>query len=208
MARIYGARTASRAYRDRARARRRAVLRGCLKWLLYAVIAVLLCVIEGTAFAFRGASVSNIGIPYLLPAWVTAVALYEGYVGGAWFGIAAGLLSSAAGGDAVYILPVIYMLYGLSVGILSAHFLKKGFFIYAVYETVICTVHGAVLLLISVIAAWSAGEPIGAVLPLLWASILTDGIASALWSLLLFLPLWLIRKPLGNQADIGGTALM
>ena len=208
VARIYGARTASRAYRDRARARRRTVLRGCLKWLLYAVIAVILCVIEGTAFAFRGASVSNIGIPYLLPAWVTAVALYEGCVGGAWFGIASGLLSSAAGGDAIYILPVFYMLYGLFVGILSAHFLKKGFFVYAVYETAICAVHGALLLLVSLIAAWSAEEPLGAVLPLLWRSLLSDGIASAAWSLLLFLPLRLIRKPLGQRTDDSETALM
>lgn len=208
VARMYGARTTSRAYRDRARARRRAVLRGSLKWLLYTVMAVLLCVIEGTVFAFRGISVSNIGTPYLLPAWVTAVALYEGYVGGAWFGIAAGLLSSAAGGDTLYILPILYMLYGLSVGILAARFLKKGFFIFAVYETVICAVHSSILLLISMIAALSAGEPLHAVLPLLWASALADGIVSALWSLLLFLPFWLIRRPLTNRvSDTEGTLM-
>lgn len=208
VARIYGARTASRAYRDRARAHRRAVLRSCLKWLLYLVTAFILCAIEGTVFAFRGASVSNIGVPYLLPAWVTAAALYEGYVGGAWFGIAAGLLSSAAGGDAIYILPVLYMLYGLCVGILSSHFLKKGFFVYVIYEAVICAVHGGVLLLISVIAALTAKEPLGAVLPLLVGAVPADIIASALWSLLLFVPLSVIRRTLGCAADDRETALM
>jgi hypothetical protein len=201
VARIYGARTASRAYRDRARAHRRAVLRTCLKWLLYLVTAFVLCAIEGTVFAFRGASVSNIGVPYLLPAWVTAAALYEGYVGGAWFGIAAGLLSSAAGGDALYVLPVFYMLYGFSIGMLGGHFLKKGFWFYAVYETAVCMLHGMLLLAFSVISAAYAGESFGVVLPMLWTGILSDMIVSALWCLPLYLPLALIRRITKDKTD-------
>lgn len=206
VARMYGARTASRAYRDHARQRRRAFLRGGLKWLLYTVTAVLLCVIEGTVFAFRGASVSSFGIPCLLPAWVTAVAMYEGYIGGAWFGIAVGLLSSAAGGDALYVLPLLYMLYGFAVGILGSRFLKKGFIIYAVYEFAVCVLHGGMLLLISAIAAFAEKEPLGAVLPLLWASGMSDVIASAMWSLVLYLPLILICR-ISAVPDEGQTAL-
>lgn len=204
MARMYGARTASRAYRDHARQRRRAILRGSLKWILYSVMAVLLCVMEGTAFAFRGASVSTVGVPFYLPAWLTAVAMHEGYLGGAWFGIAIGLLSSAAGGDAIYLLPLLYMLYGLAVGLLSTRFLKKGFFIYAAYETAVCAVHGAVRLLLSVIAAHTAAEPSGAVLPLLWTSEVQDVIASVIRSLPLYLPFWLIRRVTAER-DNGQT---
>ena len=199
MARFYGARTASRAYRDRARQRRRGLLRGGIKWLCYAVIALFLCVMEGTLFAFQGTSA--IGTPYFLPAWVTAVAMLEGVVGGAWFGIAAGLLSSAAGGDTLYVLPVIYMLYGFSVGLLGGHFLKKGFRFYAVYETAVCALHGVFLLVCSVISALSAGEPFAAGFPLLWTGILSDLIASAVWSLLLYLPLALIRRITKDKAD-------
>ena len=201
VARMYGARTASRAYRDHARQRRRAFLRGSLKWLLYAAAAVLLCAAEGTVFAFRGASVSALGIPYLLPAWLTAVAMYEGFVGGAWFGIAVGLLSSAAGGDAFYVLPLLYMFYGLSVGMLSMRFLKKGFFIYAVYEMAVCIVHGCVRLLISVIAAWVSSEPLSAVLPLLWALEMSDILVSIIWALPLYLPSLLIRRLLADRTE-------
>ena len=201
MARFYGARTASRAYRDRARQRRRAFLRGGIKWLCYAVIALLLCVTEGTLFAFQGASAAAIGTPYFLPAWVTAVAMLEGTVGGAWFGIAAGLLSSAAGGDALYVLPVFYMLYGFSIGMLGGHFLKKGFWFYAVYETAVCMLHGMFLLAFSVISAAFAGESFGVVLPMLWTGILSDMIVSALWCLPLYLPLALIRRITKDKTD-------
>lgn len=201
MARFYGARTASRAYRDRARQRRRAFLRGGIKWLCYAVIALLLCVTEGTLFAFQGASAAAIGTPYFLPAWVTAVAMLEGAVGGAWFGIAAGLLSSAAGGDALYVLPVFYMLYGFSIGLLGGHFLKKGFWFYAVYETAVCMLHGMFLLAFSVISAAFAGESFGVVLPMLWTGILSDMIVSALWCLPLYLPLALIRRITKDKTD-------
>lgn len=201
VARMYGARTASRAYRDHARQRRRAFLRGSLKWLLYAAAALLLCAAEGTVFAFRGASVSALGIPYLLPAWLTAVAMYEGFVGGAWFGIAVGLLSSAAGGDAFYVLPILYMLYGLSVGMLGMRFLKKGFFIYAVYEIAVCIVHGCVRLLISVIAAWVSSEPLAEVLPLLWAMEMSDILVSMVWALPLYLPSLLIRRLSADRTE-------
>lgn len=201
VARMYGARTASRAYRDHARQRRRAFLRGSLKWLLYAAAAFLLCAVEGTVFAFRGASVSALGIPFLLPAWLTAVAMYEGFVGGAWFGIAVGLLSSAAGGDAFYVLPLLYMLYGLSVGMLGMRFLKKGFFIYAVYEIAVCIVHGCVRLLISVIAAWVSSEPMAEVLPLLWAMEMSDILVSMVWGLPLYLPSLLIRRLSADRTE-------
>ncbi len=201
MARFYGARTASRAYRDRARQRRRALWRGSIKWLCYAVIALLLCVTEGTLFAFQGTSASAIGTPYFLPAWVTAVAMLEGAVGGAWFGIAAGLLSSAAGGDALYVLPIVYMLYGFSVGLLGGHFLKKGFWFYAVYEAAVCALHGIVLLGCTSVAVISAGEPLTAAFPMLWSGILSDMIASVIWSLPLYLPLALIRRITKDKTD-------
>ena len=193
MARIYGARVASRAYRDRARARRRAVLRGCLKWLLYAVCALLLCVAEGTVFSTHGTSISD-AAPFLLPAWITVIAMLEGYVGGAWFGLAAGLLSSAAGGDAVYLLPPFYMLYGLCVGMLGARFLKKGFFIYAAYETAVCAVHGVVRLCAAVISAMLADGAFMSVLPLVWTKTLGDVIASAVPALFFYLPAHLIHR--------------
>lgn len=194
MARMYGARTASRAYRDRARQRRRTAVRGSIKWLCYAVVAVFLCVMEGTFFAFFGASVTAGGCPYLLPAWMAAVAMYEGAVGGAWFGIVIGLFASAAGGDALYVLPLLYMCYGLLVGLLGRYLLRQGFLFYAVYETMVCALHGVLLFVISAVSAMIAGESLGAVIGLLWASALADGIASVLWSLPLYLPLLLIRR--------------
>ncbi len=200
VARLYGARTASRAYRDHARQRRRTFLRGSVRWGLYTVIAILLCVLEGTLFTFRGASVSAIGTPYLLPAWVTAVAMQEGAVGGAWFGIAIGLLSSSAGGDALYVLPLLFMFYGLCIGLLGTRFLKKGFLIYTVYETAVCALHGGILLLISFISALIAGEGPGAVFPLLWRGALSDMIASAIWSL----PLYLLMLPL-RRLTVGNS---
>ncbi|MBR5870834.1 MAG: hypothetical protein IKZ09_07345 [Clostridia bacterium] len=203
MARMYGARTASRAYRDRARQRRRAAVRGSVKWLCYAVTAFLLCALEGTFFAFFGASVAHSGYPYLLPAWVAAVAMYEGARGGAWFGIAVGLLSSAAGGDALYVLPLFYMFYGLLIGLFGARYLKKGFFIYLGYEIVICALHGGLLLLLSLISAAVAGESLGAVIGLLGTSALYGAAASSVWSLFLYLPLMLVRcvtkNPLHGQ---------
>ena len=201
MARMYGARTASRAYRDHARQRRRTVVRGGIKWICYFLTAVLLCVIEGTFFAFHGASVSAVSALYLLPAWLTAVSMYEGAVCGAWFGIAIGLLSSAAGGDTLYLLPVIFMLYGLLIGLLGTRYLKKGFMIYTVYEVVVCALHGALLLLISVISALAAGEAPDAVFPMLWTSVLSNAIASVIGSLFLYLPLALIRRLTQNPAD-------
>lgn len=201
VARLYGARTASRAYRDHARQRRRAFLRGSIKWVLYTVIAVFLCVLEGTLFAFQGTSASAIGTPYLLPAWITAVAMYEGAAGSAWFGIVIGLLSSAAGGDALYVLPILFMLYGLCIGLFCTRFLKKGFWVYVLYETAVCVLHGGILLLISFISALAAGENPGAVFPLLWSGALSDMIASAVWSLLLYLPMIPIRRLTAAKAD-------
>ena len=177
------------------------ILRGGIKWICYFLTAILLCVLEGTFFAFHGASVSAVGALYLLPAWMTAVSMYEGAVCGAWFGIAVGLLSSAAGGDPLYILPLLYMFYGLLIGILGKKYLKKGFMIYTVYEVAVCALHGALLLLISVISALTAGEAPDAVFPILWTSVLSDMIASAIWSLFLYLPLALIRRLTKDRTD-------
>ncbi len=207
MARLYGARTTSRAYRDHARQRRRAFLRGGIKWILYTVIAVFLCVLEGTLFAFQGTSAFAVGTPYLLPAWVGAVAMHEGAAGGAWYGIIVGLLSSAAGGDALYVLPVLFMLYGLCIGLFCTRFLRKGFWIYVLYEAAISVIHGGILLSISMISALAAGEDPGAVLPLLWNSTLSDMIASAVWSLFLYLPMVPIRRLTKNTTE-GQEALL
>lgn len=196
MARIYGARTASRAYRDRARLRRRACIRGCLKWVLYLLTAVLLCAAEGCAFAYRGASASSVGIgmPYFLPAWITAVAMAEGLIGGTWFGLAIGLLSSAAGGDTVYLLPLVYSAAGLAIGLISTHFLKKGFFLYTVLECAVCASHALIRLILLLAAAWIGGESPAAVLPVLWSGAVSDALTSAVLSLLLYLPLSFIRR--------------
>ena len=196
VARIYGARTASRAYRDRARQRRRAFAKGCLKWFLYLLIAVFLCIAEGCAFAFRGASASSVGIgmPYFLPAWITAVALAEGFVGGTWFGLSVGLLSSAAGGDSLYLLPLLYAAAGLVIGLIGTHFLKKRFFLYAVLETAACASHALVRLAILLVSAWIGGDAPTAVLPLLWSGAVSDALTSAVLSLFLYLPLSFIRR--------------
>jgi hypothetical protein len=103
-------------------------------------------------------------------------------------------LSSAAGGDALYILPILYMLYGFTCGLLSTRFLKKGFWIYTIYEAAVCTVHRGILLLISFLSALAAGESASIVLPLLWNNIFADIIASVIWSLLLYLPMIPIHR--------------
>ena len=190
MARIYGARTASRAYRDRARQRRRAFAKGCLKWFLYLLIAVLLCI----------ASV-GIGMPYFLPAWITAVALAEGFVGGTWFGLSVGLLSSAAGGDSLYLLPLLYAAAGLVIGLIGTHFLKKRFFLYAVLETAACASHALVRLAILLVSAWIGGDAPTAVLPLLWSGAVSDALTSAVLSLFLYLPLSFIRRLRTEEAQ-------
>lgn len=203
MARIYGARTASRAYRDRARQRRRALARGCMKWILYLLTAVLLCAAEGCAFAFRGASASSagIGMPFFLPAWIAAAAMTEGYVGGAWFGLAIGLLSSAAGGDSVYLLPLLYAAAGCIIGMIGMRFLKKGFFLYAVLETAACFSHALVRLAIRFISAWIGTEAPFSVLPQLWSAAIADALTSAVLSLCLYLPLLLIRRLRTSEAQ-------
>ena len=190
MARIYHARTSSRAYRDRARRQRRAFFGGALKWLLYTLVACILCVAEDTAFALGGASVMGDGgtSVYFLPIWVTAAALCEGYRSGARFGVVIGLLASAAGGGTLYLLPLLYMAYGLLWGYVGTRFLRRGAVLYLFCSAGVCLLHALVRGAAAMFAVWQSGDTIGSVMRILWQNGLRVVIATVLWSL----PLWLI----------------
>ena len=198
MARIYHARTSSRAYRDRARRQRRTFFGGALKWILYTVVACILCVAEDTAFALGGASVMGDGgtAVFFLPVWVTAAALCEGYRSGARFGVVIGLLASAAGGGTLYLLPLLYMAYGLLWGYVGTRFLRRGAVLYLFCSVGVCLLHALVQGAASVIAVLQNGEtPIG-MMHLLWQNGLRAVIATVLWSL----PLWLISAGIRRLA--------
>ena len=51
-------------------------------------------------------------------------------------------------------------------------------------------------------------QPLKAILPILIAAMPADIIASALWSLLLFLPLRMIRRPLSRRSEDSDGMLM
>lgn len=190
-ARSYDARTGSRAYRDRARQRRRELLRGSIRWLLYTVTAALLCLAEGAAFAFSPDGGAPSVMSYLIPVWTAAVAITEGAVPGAWFGIAAGLLASAAGGETVYLMPVLCMAYALGAGILSAKYLRRGFGVFLLYDAAVCLIHAAVRVGTAAAAVLIAGQArtLPASFPVMLTAEARGAAAAALISAVLYLPL-------------------
>ncbi|MBQ7982281.1 MAG: hypothetical protein IJ302_01835 [Clostridia bacterium] len=190
-ARSYDARTGSRAYRDRARQRRRELLRGSVRWLLYTVTAAFLCLAEGAAFAFSPDAGAPAFMSYLIPVWTAAVAITEGAVPGAWFGIAAGLLASAAGGETVYLMPVLCMAYGLGAGILSARYLRRGFGVFLLYDAAVCVLHAAVRVGTAAAAVLLAGQTqtLPAAFPVMLTAEARGAAAAALAAAVLYLPL-------------------
>ena len=93
-----------------------------IKWLLWGLLAVLLCLIENTWYATGSDAVLR-----LLPVLCAAAGFYEGRRGGAYFGIFCGLLSDAAGGASIWISPVIFMLIGYLAALCGRKLRKKAF---------------------------------------------------------------------------------
>ncbi len=199
MARIYRARTSGRAYRDRARKRRRVFFGSLIKWVLYTLVACFLCVLEDTAFSVNSGSVlsAGAGALFLLPAWAASVGFAEGWVSGAWFGVVSGLLSSAAGGGTLYLLPPVLMAYGLLAGLVGERTLGRRGGLYACLVLAVCTLHAALRLGGLAVGVLLAGQQISAALtPLLFLG-LREAVCSAVGAL----PLYLLRAAIGRLYD-------
>ena len=102
----------------------RQYLRTLLRVGLYALTVILLCLFQSAAFTHSRQAA--LVCAYLVPAWVSAVTLYEGITFGAWFGVLSGLFCDAAGGDRIYLLPLLYLVVALCTGLLCGSFLRRG----------------------------------------------------------------------------------
>ncbi len=94
------------------------------KMLLYALVTILVYVIQTTVFGAHPLFGYHVD---LLPAAVTAAALLDGPVEGAVVGLLAGVLYDVGlvGMDGIY--PIWFMLYGLLGGLISRTALAGGF---------------------------------------------------------------------------------
>ncbi len=99
-------------------------LRPLLRVGLYALAVVLLCLLRSTAFTFSRQA--TLICAYLMPAWISAVTVYEGIRFGAWFGTLSGLFCDAAGGEQIYLLPLLYLTVAICTGLLCGPFLRRG----------------------------------------------------------------------------------
>ncbi len=110
------------------------------KWLLLLVLGVFCCLIEQTWYAL-GTQTQL----FLLPIPIAIVGLYYGMVPAAYYGIFCGLLADAAGGGQIYLLPVIYMLYGLLAGICGQHVYKHGWLAFGGFSCAAAVLHSGYL---------------------------------------------------------------
>ena len=94
-----------------------------LKWVLYGLLALLLCLWENTWYALGLETALS-----LLPLLSAMTGFYEGAVGGACFGILCGLLSDAAGGASLWLSPTVFALFGCLAGLCGKNILRRGFF--------------------------------------------------------------------------------
>lgn len=95
-----------------------------IKWSLYG-LALLLIYLLQTLVTDR---ILILGVrPDLIPVAIVAVAILEGGVGGAGFGLGAGLFSVAAFYDVSILIILIYPLAGAIVGLVAEYVLQNNF---------------------------------------------------------------------------------
>lgn len=87
-----------------------------LRYVTLAVLALLMCTFEQTWF-----SLDIGGAPFFTAVLCAAVGYYTSIVFGMGFGMVVGLLTDAVGGSSIYVLPLLYLLYGALAGILGEH---------------------------------------------------------------------------------------
>ncbi|MCQ2433386.1 MAG: hypothetical protein MJ175_12355 [Clostridia bacterium] len=171
-----------------------------LAWLGYAVLAVLLCLTENTWYAFDGMACIN-----LLPVLVCAVGLFEGICGGAYFGIFCGVLSDAAGGSQLWVMPVLLALLGLAAGAVSGHVYKKSFWFFLLYDLAACIFSALVRMAGGLLAG-------GGMTAILQPALLWNGLRACVIGMLLYVPVLLlsvigrevVHKVARNRARIVG----
>jgi len=96
--------------------------RNVIKWILYAVLAIVFSTIE----ARLSPHVRIFGVsPGFGAALTVSVAIYEGAAGGAFFGLACGALEYLAPGDAETVYMLAYMLGGYTVGMFCDYVLSR-----------------------------------------------------------------------------------
>lgn len=96
--------------------KRKKQIHSALRYALLILLCVLFCLIEQTWFSL------GIGIsPFFSAMLCAAIGYYTSATVGMGFGIALGLFADAMGGSSIYILPVLYLLYGALAGILGEH---------------------------------------------------------------------------------------
>ena len=95
-----------------------------LKWLMYAAIAILFSLIETRLLP--AARVQNVS-PTFDAALTAAVAILEGPAGGAFYGLACGMLRYLAPGNSELIFMLVYMTGGYTVGMLGDYIFSRSF---------------------------------------------------------------------------------
>ncbi len=95
--------------------------------LLYAAVVMVVLALQTLLFSrvrFLGAA------PMFVPAVVTAIALFEGGVWGAVFGLAAGILCALRYSGTLVLFPVLFALIGFFSGLLAQFVMNRRFFSY------------------------------------------------------------------------------
>lgn len=192
MPRMYSSRTGSSAYRAHAREVRQKRFSDCLRWLICALCAVLLSLFEGTSFSFSGGGEPI--IPFLLPAWVAVTAMFAGAGPGAWFGVFCGLLSDAAGGGSVYLLPLVYMGIGLVSGLAGRRILRRRFVIWLLWDAAVCSFFALYRMAGVCLLAAVNGDALPLAVVLLTRAG-KEALAAFLWAIPLYFPAgWVLRR--------------
>ncbi|MGM9624506.1 MAG: hypothetical protein ACI3XM_02240 [Eubacteriales bacterium] len=185
MPRIYTSRTGTSAYRAHAKEvweRRSAQL---VKWFFCAVCTLFLCLLEHTSFSYSGDGTA--AIPFLLPVWAAAAGLFEGPAAGAWFGLFAGLISDAAGGARIYLLPFVFMCFGFLAGLVGTRILRRRFVVYLACDLAVCVLYAGYRLIGMIVTACVYHAELPDVTVLL-SDAGRDAVCAALWSVPLYLP--------------------
>ncbi len=187
MPRIYSYRAASSAYRAHAREVRRDLLQKAIVWSLCTVTAIILCIAEQTSFSFAGNTRPL--FPYLFPSWVLLCGWFAGARGGAWFGVFIGLFADAAGGNTVYLLPLVFGGIGFAAGLLGQRILYRRFFTYLFYNAGVCALFSLYRLLLSLLTAVFHGAALPYAVILIENSA-REALSAWLWTLPLY---WIAR---------------
>lgn len=191
MPRMYSSRAASSAYRAHAREVRRDTMKKLLGWVLCAAVAILLLLIEQTSFSFSGNGLPV--IPYLLPVWVMLVGWFSGVSGGAWFGVFAGLFCDAAGGNTVYLHPLVFALIGAVAGVRGLRVMRNRFSLYLLYSAVTCVLYSLFRMAVSLITAVLHGSALPYAVVIIENSA-RETLAAWLWALPLYFVIRIIRR--------------